>query len=79
MRPEDITVDNFADNLWFSGIPDPDICVKTGGNKRVSNFILYQSTYSELFFLDCLWPDLSLQDLEDILIDFQKRQRNFGA
>lgn len=76
---DDVTVQNFSDFLWLSGVPDPDILVKTGGNKRLSNFILYQSTYSELYFLDCLWPDLKPNDLENILMDFNNRQRNFGV
>lgn len=79
LNQNDITVDNFSDYLWFKDVPDPDICVKTGGNKRLSNFILYQSTFSELFFLDCLWPDIKDFHLNQILNEFKDRKRNFGA
>ena len=60
-------------------MPDPDILIRTGGQKRLSNFMLWQLAYSELFFLNKLWPDFKLNDLSNILKIYKKRKRNFGA
>ena len=60
-------------------MPDPDILIRTGGHKRLSNFMLWQLAYSELFFLDKLWPDFNQKDLKNILKKFRKSKRNFGA
>ncbi len=66
-------------NLYTKNIPDPDILIRTGGKKRLSNFMLWQLAYSELYFLDKLWPDFKPQDLSKILKHFHKTKRNFGA
>lgn len=65
--------------MWSSGMPDPDIIIRTGGEKRLSNFLLFQAAYSELFFLDVLWPDFSEAELDAVLSDFTTRERRMGA
>ena len=75
------TIDDQAvsDRLYSSGIPDPDIMIRTGGDSRISNFLLWQCAYSELFFLDVLWPDFDRAHLLDVITQFQKRDRRFGG
>lgn len=73
-----ITEESFAAALWTAGIPDPDIVVRTGGEKRLSNFLPWQSTYSELFFSDTLWPDYSKEEFDALLAEYAARRRNFG-
>ena len=65
-------------NLYTSGMPDPDILVRTGGQKRLSNFMLWQLAYTELYFLDKLWPDFNSVDLKKIIKNFKLIKRNFG-
>ena len=65
--------------LMTQGIPDPDLLIRTSGEKRISNFLLWQCAYSELFFTDTLWPDFEKDDLEAALADFAGRERRFGA
>lgn len=67
------------DSLLFANIPAPDIVVRTGGCMRLSNFLLYQCAYSELFFLDTLWPDINKVELDSILASYQLRTRNYGG
>lgn len=74
----DIDENTFKKYLWSKDIPDPEIIVRTGGIHRLSNFFLYEAAYSEIFFLDCLWPDLTEQHLEKVINDFNTRIRNFG-
>ena len=74
-----ITENNIKNNLYTRNIPDPDILIRTGGKKRLSNFMLWQLAYSELYFLDKLWPDFRPQDLNKILKHFYKTKRNFGG
>ena len=64
--------------LYTAGIPDPDLLIRTGGEKRISNFLLYQCAYSELYFCDTLWPDFDRSELEAAVGDFSKRKRRFG-
>ena len=66
-------------NLFTKNIPDPDILIRTGGNKRLSNFLLLQLKYTELFFIDELWPDFNESTFKKILKDFNKRNRTFGV
>tara|TARA_B100001059_G_C17706055_1_gene512821 strand:- start:181 stop:849 length:669 start_codon:yes stop_codon:yes gene_type:complete len=73
-----ITQKNFEKNLYTKNIPDPDILVRTGGHKRLSNFMLWQLAYTELFFLNKLWPDFNAKDLNKIIKDYKKIKRNFG-
>ena len=60
-------------------MPDPDILVRTGGRKRLSNFMLWQLAYAEIYFLDKLWPDFNEKDLKKVLNNFKKVKRNFGS
>ncbi len=66
-------------HLWSAGIPDPDMIIRTGGQIRLSNFLLFKSAYSELFFTKKLWPELVKEDFENALEDFYFRKRNIGA
>ncbi len=74
-----ITEKNVKNHLYTKNIPDPDILIRTGGKKRLSNFMLWQLAYAELFFLDKLWPDFMPNDLNKILKHFFKTKRNFGG
>ena len=78
-KTKNLNLKNFEKNLYTQNMPDPDILIRTGGHKRLSNFMLWQLAYSELFFLDKLWPDFSQRDLKNILKNFRKSKRNFGA
>ena len=66
------------DSILTENFPDPDVILRTGGQHRLSNFLLWQGAYSELFFLDCLFPDLSDSDLDQVKTEFQKRKRTYG-
>lgn len=68
----------FADRLFTADIPDPDVLIRTSGEKRLSNFLLWQLAYSELIFVETLWPDFSRRDLEEAIRDFQSRERRYG-
>ncbi len=74
-----LTLRNFEKNLYTKNLPDPDILIRTGGHRRLSNFMLWQLAYSELFFLDKLWPDFNSSDLKKIIKKFKQTKRNFGA
>jgi undecaprenyl diphosphate synthase len=73
-----ITEENIGKNL-YSDLPFPDILIRTGGQKRLSNFMLWQLSYSEIFFLDKLWPDFTKKDLKNIINKYQSVKRNFGS
>lgn len=75
----EVTEENLACRLYNSFLPEPDIIVRTGGCKRLSNFLLFQSAYSELFFTETLWPDFSNEEYNSVLEDFRSRTRNFGG
>jgi undecaprenyl diphosphate synthase len=68
----------FSSYLDTAGLPDPDLIIRTSGEQRISNFLLWQAAYAELYFTETLWPDFSEQDLHTALLDFQGRQRRFG-
>ena len=74
-----ITEKKVSENLSKNKFPDPDLVIRTGGQKRLSNFLLWESAYSELFFLDIFWPDFSKKNLTDVIEEFSKRKRNFGS
>jgi len=74
----EITEEGFAYYLWTKGIPDPDLIIRTGGEKRLSNFLPWQSVYSELFFTETHWPDFSKEEFEKILQEFARRERRHG-
>ena len=74
-----ITLKKFGKNLYTNRIPDPDILIRTGGQKRLSNFMLWQLAYTELFFLDKLWPEFNSNDLKKIIFKYKKIKRNYGS
>ncbi len=76
---EDISTQTLADNLWTAGMPDPELVIRTGGAHRLSNFLLYQVAYAELYFLDCFWPEVNNEHLEKALEYFNQCKRNFGT
>ena len=77
-KKERITEKNLEKNLYTRSIPDPDILIRTGGQKRLSNFLLWQLAYTEIFFINKMWPDFSEKDLLRVINKFQKIKRNFG-
>ena len=77
--PETITTELFAARLFTSALPSPDLVIRTSGEHRLSNFLLWQSAYAELLFLDTLWPDFDRAALEGALAQFDGRERRFGA
>ena len=79
LAAHEIDEDRFAAALATSDLPDPDLIIRTSGEKRLSNFLLWQSAYSELLFLDTHWPDFSKTDLEHAIAEFQRRDRRYGA
>jgi len=76
---EKLTIKNFEKNLYTKNLPNPDILIRTGGHKRLSNFMLWQLAYAELFFLDKLWPDFNKNDLIKVIKSYKSSKRNFGA
>tara|TARA_B100001059_G_scaffold227287_1_gene256890 strand:+ start:7520 stop:8191 length:672 start_codon:yes stop_codon:yes gene_type:complete len=78
-KKKNIRLNDIEKNLYFKSIPNPDILIRTGGHKRLSNFMLWQLAYTELFFIDKLWPDFRFNDLKKIINKFKKIKRNFGA
>lgn len=78
MNPSEITTEAIKQNLSLAGSPDPDLFIRTGGERRISNFLLWQLAYCELYFCDTLWPDFSEVDMQAALDDYASRQRRFG-
>ncbi len=76
---KNLNIRSIEKKLYTKGMPDPDILIRTGGHQRLSNFMLWQLAYSELFFLKKLWPDFSSNDLIKIINKFKKSKRNFGS
>ena len=74
-----INSQNISNNLYTANIPDPEILIRTGDRKRLSNFLLWQSSYTELYFVKKLWPDFTKRDFKKIIFNFSKVRRNFGA
>ena len=74
-----ITEDDIARHLYSPLMRDPDLCIRTSGEKRLSNFLLWQSAYSELVFTECLWPDFGEEEFEEALTEYAGRERRFGA
>ena len=75
---ERITKGFFSQRLYTAGMPDPDLLIRTSGEYRLSNFLLWQMAYTELYFTDVLWPDFSKDDLIEAIVDYQGRERRFG-
>ncbi len=78
LKAEDITSDLISQNLSMSDLPEPDLFIRTGGEQRISNFLIWQLAYSELYFTDTLWPDFDRQAFQNALDSFAGRQRRFG-
>lgn len=78
ISPEEITPKLFQSYLYTKNLPDPDLLIRTSGELRISNFLLWQIAYTELYFTDILWPDFREDDLLNAIIEFQKRERRFG-
>ena len=74
----EVTEESLNKNLWTAGMPDPDIIIRTGGEKRLSGFLTWRSVYSELFFVDEYWPDFSEKILDSILTEYSERHRRMG-
>lgn len=79
LKPEELTEQNFSDFMDTAGIPDPDLVIRTSGEQRVSNFLLWQLAYAEIWFTKALWPDFCAQDFSKALEDYAGRERRFGA
>jgi undecaprenyl diphosphate synthase len=79
LDPEIVTPEYFATRLLTAGIPDPDLVIRTSGERRLSNFLLWQSAYAEFAFVDTLWPDFSRADFFDVLNSYALRERRFGT
>jgi undecaprenyl diphosphate synthase len=78
LRPEEISEETIADLLDTAGIPDPDLLIRTGGEARLSNFLLWQLSYAEIYFTEVMWPDFRRDIFIQALADFQSRERRFG-
>ena len=78
-RPEELTQERFSDLLYTAGVPDPDLIIRPSGELRISNFLLWQSAYSEYYFTDVLWPDFSPQELELAIDSYNRRSRRYGG
>jgi undecaprenyl diphosphate synthase len=78
LDPDSITEEEFEKYLNTFGIPDPELLIRTSGELRISNFLLWQAAYAEFYFTETLWPDFGKDDFYNAIIDFQKRERRFG-
>jgi len=79
VKPEELTEAHFSELLWSAGVPDPDLVIRPSGEKRISNFLLWQSAYAEYYFTDTLWPDFGPVDLDLAIEAYNKRNRRFGG
>lgn len=79
LTPEEITSDDISSRLYTANQPDPDLLIRTSGEIRLSNFMLWQLAYSEMYFTDKLWPDFNVNDLEEAILAYQRRNRRFGG
>ncbi|WP_044992068.1 MULTISPECIES: polyprenyl diphosphate synthase [Eubacteriales] len=79
LAPGEITEDTISAHLYTAGQPDPDLIIRPSGEYRTSNFLLWQSAYSELVFMDVLWPDFTRRDLDRAILEYQNRDRRFGG
>jgi undecaprenyl diphosphate synthase len=79
LRPEQIDEARFASRLFCADVPDPDLVIRTSGEQRLSNFLLWQTAYSELLFVDKLWPDFGKEDLAAAVAEYVQRDRRYGA
>jgi len=79
LKPQGITEDVFASELQTFGQPDPDLVIRTSGEQRISNFLLWQTAYSEFYFTPKFWPEFSASDLDEAIENFEKRERRYGG
>ena len=79
IRIEDINEKMLSDNMYTKGQPDPDFILRPSGEKRLSNFLLWQSAYAEFIYMDVLWPDFTRKDLDEAILEFNRRNRRFGG
>lgn len=79
LRPDDITEDRFSDHLDTAGLPDPDLLIRTSGELRLSNFLLWQLAYTEFYFTDVHWPDFDREELVKAIEQYNKRDRRYGG
>lgn len=77
--PNEVDEQHFAEHLYTAGQPDVDLLIRTGGDQRTSNFLLWQAAYAELVFVDCFWPDFTVDHLDAALTDYERRERRFGG
>ncbi|MGZ5297403.1 MAG: polyprenyl diphosphate synthase, partial [Actinomycetota bacterium] len=78
LRTEKISVDSIVERLYYPDMPDPDLLIRTSGEQRISNFLLWEAAYAELWFTPVFWPDFDREHLYEAIRDFQKRSRRFG-
>jgi undecaprenyl diphosphate synthase len=78
LRPDQIDEDVMAGAMYTAGLPDPDLVIRTGGDERLSNFLIWQSAYAEIYFCPVLWPDFGPADFDAAVVEFASRQRRFG-
>ncbi len=78
IKPDSISEEDITKSVTTAGIPDPDLFIRTGGEKRISNFLIWQMAYAELYFTDILWPDFNAEHLKTAIQDYSSRQRRFG-
>jgi len=79
LEPDAIDERRFGDALWTHGTPDPDLLIRTSGEKRISNFLLWQCAYAEFVFVDTLWPDFGKREFADAVAEFRRRERRYGT
>ena len=78
-KPEEITEEMFSESLDTKGIPDPDLLIRTSGEERLSNFLMWQLAYTEFYFTDVAWPDFNKAELEKAIAKYNQRDRRFGG
>ena len=78
MTTKQVNEEIFSQYLFTSGLPDPDLLIRTSGELRISNFLLWQMAYTEIYVTDILWPDFNKDNLIDAIADYQKRERRYG-
>jgi undecaprenyl diphosphate synthase len=78
LNSDEINEDTIQNHLYTHNIPDPELLIRTSGEQRISNFLLWQIAYSELYFTDILWPDFRRENLYEAIVNYQKRERRFG-
>ncbi|MEX1103150.1 MAG: polyprenyl diphosphate synthase, partial [Dehalococcoidia bacterium] len=79
LSPEDVTEESFSQYLYTGTQPDPDLVIRTAGDHRISNFLLWQAAYAELYFTDTFWPDFGREDIDMALSEYGRRKRKFGG